>query len=71
MPALNYSPVTHVTPPSQYERCVQAGALKVEAGEMTASELALFKPPSFAPDGALRVVVPSVAPELFHFQALV
>ena len=38
---------------------------------MTASELALFKPPSFAPDGALRVVVPSVAPELFHFQALV
>ena len=55
---------------AEYERCVQAGALKVEAGEMTASELALFKPPSFAPDRAFRVA-PSVAPELFHFQALV
>ena len=41
---------------------------------MTASELAFFKPPSSAPDRAFMVapsVAPNVAPELFHFQALV
>ena len=55
---------------AEYERCVQAGALRVEAGEMTASELAFFKPPCSTPDRAF-MVAPSVAPELFHFQALV
>ena len=55
---------------AEYERCVEAGALRVEAGEMTASELAFFKPPSSAPDRAV-MVAPGVAPELFHFQALV
>ena len=34
---------------AEYERCVEAGALRVEAGEMTASELAFFKPPCSAP----------------------
>ena len=56
---------------AEYERCVQAGALRVEAGEMTASELAFFKPPCSTPDRAFYRVAPSVAPELFHFQALV
>ena len=56
---------------AEYERCVQAGALRVEAGEMTASELAFFKPPCSTPDRTFIRVAPSVAPELFHFQALV
>ena len=48
---------------AEYERCVEAGALRVEAGEMTASELAFFKPPSSAPDRAF-MVAPRVVPEL-------